>query len=62
VCSWVNFIQKNGALTNVKWADEILADMRLYQANGANAMKSWRSQILQMNGKYFFEIGVQRSQ
>ncbi|KAJ2918784.1 hypothetical protein MD484_g1571, partial [Candolleomyces efflorescens] len=42
-------VQKNGALTNVKWADEILADMRPYQANGANAMKTWRSQILQMN-------------
>ncbi|KAJ2928327.1 hypothetical protein H1R20_g8755, partial [Candolleomyces eurysporus] len=56
-------IRKNGALTNIKWADEMLADMRPYQANGANAMKTLRSQILQMNttGGINFVLEIQSS-
>ncbi|RXW11628.1 hypothetical protein EST38_g14227 [Candolleomyces aberdarensis] len=56
-------IRKNGAMTNIKWSDEMLADMRPYQANGANAMKVLRSQILQMNttGGINFVLEVQSS-
>ncbi|RXW16072.1 hypothetical protein EST38_g9784 [Candolleomyces aberdarensis] len=42
-------IRQNGPFTNSKWSDEFITDMKPYQANGANAMRTLKSYVPRIN-------------
>ncbi|RXW21799.1 hypothetical protein EST38_g4061 [Candolleomyces aberdarensis] len=45
-------IMQNGPFTNAKWSDEFLEDMKKYQANGVNAMRTLKTYVPEVNGDF----------